>query len=122
MSYFFNNNIFDIFGCRDNVLNLYLPLTPATYNISVQTSTFNISDRNGDKKIQNVIPWTLKDGFVALTQILPKIYEEGLGFCQFIVRFPFPSQPNLFGGFTITRLGHFMSSTIPLMRRVKTKL
>ncbi len=109
LSNYVNDDVFDVSFCSDITLNVHLPLTSATYMIIVQTSDLmgaemTLSDRIGVRKIPNVIPLTSRDGYVAITQISPRMYGEGLGFGQFIVKFSFPVPPIFFSGFTITRL------------------
>jgi hypothetical protein len=102
----------DVFPFATCTLDLNLPLPPATYMIVVQTNSIlfpeiTISDRNPNRKLQNLVPLTSRDGWVALTQISPHVYRQGdnFGICTISVKLGLPIEPNvLFGGFTITRL------------------
>ncbi len=110
MDYYISNDTFPFFQAVD--LDLNLPSTPATYMIAVQTSSImapeemTVSDRNSKRKIQNIVPLSTRDGFVALTQIAPHIYRVGsnYGICHIEVKFPIFGGEIFFGGFTITRL------------------
>ncbi len=97
----------DVFQTHRIILDLNLPLTPATYLIAIHSSDMpsemTIADRNPNRKIQNFLPLSSAGGFVALTTIVPHVYMEGINICIINVGY-FIGLQNLFGGFTITRL------------------
>lgn len=98
----------DVFQTHQISLDLNLPLTPATYLIAIHSSglfpEMTISDRNPPpRKIQNIVPLSSRDGWVALATIVPHVYMEGINICTIQVKF-IVGQQNLFGGFTVTRL------------------